>query len=239
MATQYAFGKIVTDGLVLALDAADKNSYPGSGTTWRDLSGNNRTHTVPAGYSYNSTINKGAFVNNDSVYTNFIYDNNIFNLINIPEYSTFTLSIAFNFTTDEDSYAQFLIGQSNIGNEQTLLSIAIFYPDILSITGESLNNDNWTTVSNINPDTNYILTIVSNSSLNNILCYLNGIYINSLPAFTNLQAFGIGGSQDDVRLNTFNSLHQGKIYNCHLYNRALSSQEILQNYNAQKSRFNL
>jgi hypothetical protein len=39
MATQFAFGKIVTDGLVLALDAADKNSYPGSGTTWRDLAG--------------------------------------------------------------------------------------------------------------------------------------------------------------------------------------------------------
>jgi len=32
---------IVTDGLVLALDAADKNSYPGSGTTWNDLAGSN------------------------------------------------------------------------------------------------------------------------------------------------------------------------------------------------------
>ena len=40
MATQYAFGQIVTSGLVLCLNAADKNSYPGSGTTWTDLSGN-------------------------------------------------------------------------------------------------------------------------------------------------------------------------------------------------------
>ena len=39
MATQYANGKIVTDGLVLALNAADGNSYPGSGTTWTDISG--------------------------------------------------------------------------------------------------------------------------------------------------------------------------------------------------------
>ena len=39
MATQYAFGKIVTDGLVLALDAADRNSYSGSGAAWNDLSG--------------------------------------------------------------------------------------------------------------------------------------------------------------------------------------------------------
>ena len=32
---------IVTDGLVLALDAGDRNSYPGSGTTWNDLAGSN------------------------------------------------------------------------------------------------------------------------------------------------------------------------------------------------------
>ena len=31
--------KIVTDGLVLCLDAANKRSYPGSGSTWNDLSG--------------------------------------------------------------------------------------------------------------------------------------------------------------------------------------------------------
>ncbi len=36
---------IVRNGLVLALDAADKKSYPGSGTTWYDISGNNRTGT--------------------------------------------------------------------------------------------------------------------------------------------------------------------------------------------------
>ena len=38
----YFSPRIVTSGLTLALDAADKNSYPGTGTTWRDLSENNR-----------------------------------------------------------------------------------------------------------------------------------------------------------------------------------------------------
>ena len=37
--------KIVTDGLVLALDAANSKSYPGSGTTWNDLSGNSEDFT--------------------------------------------------------------------------------------------------------------------------------------------------------------------------------------------------
>ena len=34
---------IVTNGLVLALDAANRKSYSGSGTTWTDLSGNNNS----------------------------------------------------------------------------------------------------------------------------------------------------------------------------------------------------
>jgi hypothetical protein len=40
-------GAIVRDGLVLALDAADRNSYPGTGTTWYDLS--------PSGYTFTTT----------------------------------------------------------------------------------------------------------------------------------------------------------------------------------------
>ena len=49
---------IVRDGLVLCLDAANPKSYPGSGTTWYDLSGNNRNFTLynSSYYSHNSSI---------------------------------------------------------------------------------------------------------------------------------------------------------------------------------------
>ena len=52
-----AFGgpDIVKDGLVLALDAASERSYPGTGTTWKDLSGNGYDFTFGAGLSWNST----------------------------------------------------------------------------------------------------------------------------------------------------------------------------------------
>lgn len=43
---------IVTDGLVLALDAADKNSYPGAGASIYDLSGNNYTFTLQGNAVY-------------------------------------------------------------------------------------------------------------------------------------------------------------------------------------------
>jgi hypothetical protein len=46
--------KIVTDGLVLCLDAGNPKSYPGSGTTWTDLSGNGNNGTLVNGVGYNS-----------------------------------------------------------------------------------------------------------------------------------------------------------------------------------------
>jgi len=52
-----AFGgpDIITDGLVLALDAGSERSYPGTGTTWYDLSGNNFDFTIDgSGFSYNA-----------------------------------------------------------------------------------------------------------------------------------------------------------------------------------------
>ena len=45
---------IISNGLVLALDAADKNSYPGSGTAWTDLSGNGNNGTLINGPTFNT-----------------------------------------------------------------------------------------------------------------------------------------------------------------------------------------
>ena len=45
---------IISNGLILALDAADKNSYPGSGTAWTDLSGNGNNGTLVNGPTFNT-----------------------------------------------------------------------------------------------------------------------------------------------------------------------------------------
>jgi len=57
----YFSPRIVTGGLVLALDAADKNSYVGSGTTWKDLSGNANNGTLTNGPTF-SNVNGGVIV---------------------------------------------------------------------------------------------------------------------------------------------------------------------------------
>ena len=53
--------RIVTDGLVLCLDAGDKMSYPGAGTTWTDLSKNKNNGTLTNGPTFDSA-NGGSIV---------------------------------------------------------------------------------------------------------------------------------------------------------------------------------
>ena len=60
MSTGYG-PRIVTDGLVLYLDAGNNKSYPGSGNTWYDISENGNNGTLVNGVGYNSS-NKGSLV---------------------------------------------------------------------------------------------------------------------------------------------------------------------------------
>jgi len=63
MATRYNYtGQLVTDGLVLNLDAAKLDSYPGSGTTWRDISGNNNNGTLTNGPTFSGIGKQAAIV---------------------------------------------------------------------------------------------------------------------------------------------------------------------------------
>ena len=86
MATYYS-PKIVTDGLVLALDAANRKSYNSGSTTWYDLSGNNNNGTLYNGPTFNSA-NSGSIVFDgvDDYSTSFISSPG----------SNFTISFWFN-----------------------------------------------------------------------------------------------------------------------------------------------
>jgi hypothetical protein len=67
-------------------------------------------------------------------------------------------------------------------------------------------------------------------------------YINGILQKTGSSSSSIGGSATEFRIGTNTSgteQYNGIIYTTQVYNRALSAAEILQNYNSQKSRFNL
>lgn len=233
------YGNIVTNGLVLDLDAGKKDSYPGSGTTWRDLSGNNNSGSLVNGPTYNS-LNGGSIVF-DGV-NDYVNSTSLLNLTSSISVFAFIRPSQKTGTT----YPQILNKWDEINNKRCW---------ILDI--ESQNNRFGIAISNngaftpSNTKYYYLNTsVVYNTwqqigftfSSGNLNVYLNGIdqpvIKNQDPAITS-----IFSADNPIQMGAYNSTSDGyfsgSISIAQIYNRALSAQEVQQNYNALKSRYGL
>ena len=217
---------IVINGLVLALDAANPKSYVSGSTVWRDLTNPLVSGSLVNGPTYN-TSNGGSIVF-DGVNDYASTDHN--SLLNLTE--TFTISTwIYPSRTNTQGY---IINKNNsyaiiIGYQQGFVNFYNrAYQPSSTATQIPINVNEWV---NITYSKN------SNALLNNWNGYKNGIPIFSLTtSFTNTTNTNI------LSLSTSNGtgdFYQGRISTIQLYNRALSAQEVLQNYNATKGRFGL
>jgi hypothetical protein len=242
MATQYAFGKIVTNGLVLALDAADKNSYPGSGTVWTDLSGNSNTGTLVGSPTY-STSNSGILsFSGTGQYVN-IPSSNV-PLSNVAQFS-YSSFVQFN-TKSPYGNAFFSYGQNAVFTNDILFAWDVSVSKLFFQVNNGADGSATYSYNTFNTWLN--IGVVYNGSLsgdsNRLKVYINGSAITLAFGYTVPATTGSPGSAL-CRLGTYASDNtnawalNGSIANTLLYNRALSATEISQNYNAQKSRFNL
>jgi len=212
--------KIITEGLVLCLDAANPKSYPGSGTTWSDRSGNGNNGTLINGPTFDNG-NGGSIVFdgvNDRVQTNFSISEveATVMLATSPISSTSGYYVAQS-AGGGDGGGRFLISATN-GKD---FSLRIGQQTLVT-TGEF---NMW-----------YILTVTRNlSGLTTF--YNNGVVVGT---FTNTTPF-VSGRIVDVGGSSFVSDRTigGRISNVQIYNRALTSDEVLQNYNATKGRYGL
>jgi hypothetical protein len=249
MATQYAFGKIVTDGLVLALDAADKNSYPGSGTIWINLSGNANNGILTNGPTFNSA-NGG----------NIVFDGTNDQLLFSPSSSlTGLTSLTANMWLNikDPGAVLFYKSDSNVNR-----GWFIEYGDNVNNTGQ--NGFGFSAVSSAaniryyiaknqlltGSWANYTVTwdgVFPNTSGTGVKIYINGVqntttvYVQAgtgtwLPD-TGADPIAFGESEPTDTANA--NYYSGSAGVLMLYNRALSAAEVSKNYNAQKSRFNL
>jgi hypothetical protein len=216
--------KIVTDGLVLCLDAGNSKSYPGSGTTWTDLSRNSNNGTLTNGPTFNST-NGG----------NIVFDG-VDDYVSTTRTSTTSFTWVAWFRTNVVSS-----GFKNILSVRTPSYMLMLMDDDTSnmgfwasdtlTTGPSLN------MTGISVNVWYHATFVreGNSITNGYKTYLNGSFRGSANTGTwsSSDPIIIGGRTDATQF--FN----GNIAAIQIYNRALSAAEILQNYNATKGRYKL
>ena len=225
----------VTDGLVLSLDAGNTKSYPRSGNTWFDKSGYGNNGTLVNGPTFSSE-NGGSIVfdgTNDYV--------NVPSLVNtaFPQ-DTGTISIWYNIDSTGqsatvppifdgyDTRNHIFIRRSS---DPLLYTIQISFQDVSTAYRYTYNHlytfDAWH---------NIVVTYITGTSSSGKV-YIDGILVNSGTisdsAWRPTQQFvGIGSiyATDTTK---------GKGNNLMIYNRALSAEEVLQNYNATKGRFNL
>jgi len=224
--------KIVTDSLVLYLDAANTRSYPGSGTTWSDLSRSGNNGTLVNGPTFNGA-NGGSIVfdgTNDYVATNL-------GTLRSLTGTRSTLNIWFR--TVNSSTRQVLLADWNSAGalETARLEISGFNISPNKVGGTINGISNSTPVqstTSIQNNTWYWVTILYNGT--NTQLYLNGQLEQSLA--TTERGSDSTGHVAIGRAGDFNGLYwNGNIANIQIYNRALSATEILQNYNATKNRY--
>jgi hypothetical protein len=246
-----AFGngpRIVTDGLVMSLDAADRNSYVSGSTIWNDLSGNTFYGVLTSGSSYNASMGGSIIFDGINDYVDLeLMRNQILNYT-----SSITFDITFNMSQWVSSGYNgiWVLGRNpdpGGGIQSYILSyimggggggrFVVQFGNSDGTTGTSIQ-------STLQIQTNTVYNFVYSFNSGSVKLYQNGNLVQSINNSTttiyntNQNKFFIGG---DSRYNpgTGGRYFSGSVYTARIYNRELSSQEVLQNYNAQKSRFGL
>ena len=215
-------------GLVLALDAADKNSYIGTGTTWNDLSGNGYNSTLTNGPTFSNT--NGGTLNFDGTDDYATFGNVLANLTNL------SLECFVKFGTQSTGYNGIISKtlsnadgwEIRTGNGQTSTTTDLQFRYV---------GDNAAVGFNTNFTNGVWYHIAATGTNGSQRTYVNGSQVAS--ATTALSPSANSNSLMIARL-TYASYFVNMTMGCaRIYNRVLSAGEVLQNYNATKSRFGL
>jgi hypothetical protein len=216
------YGGIVKDGLVLDLDAAKKASYPGSGTTWFDVSG----------YGYNGTLVNGPTfdsANAGSVVFDGVNDYLVRTDASLRNYTTVTANIWMYLNTYTSTFETYFsynaeeagpsggFGLRRWGNAIFECwggsSRKLYKNNTLLISGSSVLASGYNTTGSWE-----MITLVANS-------------ISTWQGHNRLTLA--------TRSDGLNTATNYKVGSFSLYNRELSTAEITQNYNALKGRYGL
>jgi hypothetical protein len=222
---------IIKSGLVLSLDAANARSYVSGSATWRDLSGNNNNGSLVNGPTFDSG-------NGGSIFTDGVNQ-----YITTPYFGATTDSFTFAAWFKNDNYSEtkqaLARGRDGSGNGWSLytriLTTGISESAAVTTSGGAVQFT--ATGTSILPlNTWYYLTGVWTAGVS-IRHYVNGV----LEATTNTSSTTLRTSTDGWGIGSLSTTNFTSEYNAvaQIYNRVLSADEIAQNFNATKARFNL
>ena len=220
---------IVENGLTLFLDASNIRSYPGSGTTWSDLSGNGNNGTLTNGPTF-SAGNLGSIVfdgTNDYVDMGSSTYCNLINIsvsvwVRVTSASGVFLGRYYN-TTINGFFMYYDVASTKFSVDGRESSAAyLSRPTTNTYPLNNWYNVTWTKSANI-------WSIYVNGSLD-----VSSALGNGTTPFSN-NIMWLGGLYQPPEVYYYSS----NLSNVQIYNRVLTAAEVLQNYNATKSRFGL
>jgi hypothetical protein len=227
---------IITQNLVLCLDAANPKSYSGSGTTWRDLSGNGNNGTLVNGVGYNSD-NLGS-LSFDGV-NDYVSKSSWTN----PPTTVFSIGCWVKFSDNLNNRYVLSFGRDAGGPSLGGLALFAYGFDVVSDVlifecGSAVGRVS----SGIVPSLNVWYHLTATADGTNTRFYLNA-------ELKNTSSQGGGGIASNPTLSVGSYVnnggtpstffHSGNIAQVSIYNRALTAQEIQQNFNATRSRFSI
>jgi len=216
---------IVTSGLTLNLDAGFTPSYPTTGTTWYDVSSGGNNGTLTNGPTYNSANGGSIVFDGTNDYVQWSTDSYVTpSLVSWWNLTSRSFEMWVNFSNLTFGY---LFGVASTSDFETQSGYVI----ATSKFGIQLGGGNTTAGSTLSTNTWYQMVWVRNSSSSNTL-FINGTQIGTISQAINDIQLGYDWQINMMRGGDFGNYKQGSVPIFRLYNRALSTTEVLQNYYA-------
>jgi hypothetical protein len=236
--------KIIRTGLQLFLDAGNTSSYPGSGTTWTDISGNSRNGTLTNGPTFSSGNGGSILFDGSNDYVGGTGIDNASTSLNGQ--SATSISFWLKRTAISGSGNRTFLGFSNTSGSHKII-ISFNNTDKL-VVGVRSNVEALQTKTTVNSFTSttawyHVVATISLSS-NTINIYVNGVLESSTGTISFFQTtFANGTTATNNRIGSElaggTTNFNGNIAQVLLYNKVLSATEISLNFNYQKNKYGL
>jgi len=219
---------IVTDGLVLCLDAGNAKSYPGSGTSWTDLSGEGNNGTLVNGVGYNGSNGGSLSFDGTNDYidlpSSFAFGTSTFSIECWVKADTLSGIDAIYYSQSSNISGFYGVGHNSNGD-------GFFLSDFNGSTRVS-------TVfgSNAVVDTWYHLVFLKNASNQYV------VYRNTVASTTNnISTLSLTSADPRIGYNPASAaeIWDGNISNFKIYNKALTAEEVQQNFKALRGRYGI
>ncbi len=225
--------QFVTSSIMFSLDAGNSASYSGSGTTWFDLTGNGRNATLVNSPTYSSS-NQGYFSFLDTSFQHAT-------IPNIGSLSNWTVEAWARVTKSLTNKVTLIAGNQYDGSVRVNYGIGTLNAGGSYNMATGFYNSGWFTTTGFVPTQNTWIHFVGTYDGSRIIQYSNAIINTSSITSQSPQSGGevrIARRWDSAS-NDVNNYFAGDISIVRIYSRALSPTEVLQNFNAVKSRYSL